>query len=587
MQSKRELRLSIYRGDYMKHRSIGSTRRGVAVALISLAFVAAACGSTKSADAPTTVATTAATATTAAPAPATTVAKPVETTAQTAITTAPPAPTTTVAPADKPVLGGELRVGLESAVSTLDPSQQLAQPADKIIALSIYDPLVSFDKDNKFIPFLAESVTAADDLKSWTVVLRKGIKFQDGTDLNADAVVKHWLRMADPATKSPWATSASQQKPTKKDDSTIVFNMDAANVGFINDLTSAMGFIPSPTAVEKDPVGFGLAPVGTGPFKLTKFEAGGDVTVEKNTAYWRKDDSGGALPYLDKITYKPIPDTSKRLQALQNGELDLINTADTNTVVAAEKAKLKVQRVTGSSSTNLLFNNSKPPMNDPLVRQAVAYATNRDDINQIVYQGARVPAYSVFATNSPYFNPAATQPKFDLAKAKELVKQYGKPLTIKLECIPTPEAAQIFDVVKTQWEAAGIKVDYKEQEQGAYVGRIFGKVGDYDTACFRTNQFVEPDQIRSGYATDDKSNLIFYSNPEVDKLFNDGKATADFTKRKAAYDKIQEILVKDVPGIVLVYDLAGNISSQNVYGIPNPEASALGAIKLATVYIKK
>ena len=167
------------------------------------------------------------------------------------------------------------------------------------------------------------------------------------------------------------------------------------------------------------------------------------------------------------------------------------------------------------------------------------------------------------------------------------MKEYGKPLTIKVECIPTPEVAQIFDVVKTQLEAVGIKVDYKEQDQGAYVGRIFGKVGDYEIGCFRTNQFIEPDQVRSGYATEDKNNLIFYSNPDVDKLFNEGKATADFAKRKAAYDKIQTILVTDIPGIVLIYDLAGNISSQNVFGVPNPEASALGAIKLATVFIKK
>jgi peptide/nickel transport system substrate-binding protein len=572
----------------MKKHSIANTRNRTFIAgLVSMAFVAAACGGSKSSTTETTAgAATTAAATATSEGPATTVAKPVETTAVTAITTAAPT-ATTVAAGEKPVLGGELRMGLESAVSTLDPGVGVAQPTDKIIALAVYDPLVSFDKDNKFTPFLAESVTAADDLKSWTVVLRKGIKFQDGTDFNADAVVAHWLRMADPATGSTWATSAGQQKPAKKDDSTVVFTMDAPNVGFINDLTTAMGFIPSPTAVAKDPKGFGLTPVGTGPFKITTFEAGGDIVVEKNANYWRKDDAGGALPYLDKITFKPIPDSSKRLQALQNGELDLINTADTTTVIAAEKAKLKVQRVTGSSSGNLLFNNKKEPLTDLKVRQALAYATNRDEINEVVYSGARVPAYSVFATNSPYFNKDATQPKFDIEKAKALLKEYGKPVSLTVECIPTPEVSQIFEVLKNQWEAAGIKVEYKEQEQGAYVARIFGKVGDYQVGCFRTNQFVEPDQIRSGYTTDDKNNLIFYGNPEVDKLFNEGKATADFAKRKASYDKVQDILVKEVPGITLIYDLAGNISSEKVFGIPNPEASALGAIKLATVFIKK
>jgi peptide/nickel transport system substrate-binding protein len=575
----------------MKNRSTGSSRNRVFTAgLLSMAFVAAACGgSSKSSSSPTTAAGTAATtaaATATSEAPATTAPKPVETTAQTAITTAA-TPATTVAAGERPVLGGTLRVALESAVSTLDPAQQLAQPADKIIALSIFDPLVAFDKDNKFVPFLAESVTAADDLKSWTVVLRKGIKFQDGTDLNADAVVKHWLRMADPATGSPWATSAGQQKPSKKDDSTVVFTMDSPNIGFINDLTTAMGFIPSPTAVAKDPAGFGLAPVGTGPFKVTKFEPGGVVEVEKNAAYWRKDDAGGALPYLDKITFTGIADTQKRLQALQNGEFDLINTADTSTVVAAEKAKLKVQRVSGSSSTNLLFNNQKAPLDSPLVRQAIAYATDKDSINTLVYDGARIPSYSIFALDSPYLNKNATTPKFDLEKAKALVKEYGKPIEITAECIPSPEANNFMDLLKQQWEAAGMKVTLKSQDQGAYVARIFGKVGDYQVACFRTNQFAEPDQVRSGYVTNDKTNLSFYSNPEVDKLFDEGKASADFAKRKAAYDQIQVLLIKDLPGITLMYDLAGNITSPNVFGLPNPEASALGAIKLAGVFIKK
>jgi peptide/nickel transport system substrate-binding protein len=363
--------------------------------------------------------------------------------------------------------------------------------------------------------------------------------------------------------------------------------MDAPNIGFINDLTTAMGFIPSPTAVAKDPAGFGLAPVGTGPFKVTKFEPGGVVEVEKNAAYWRKDDAGGALPYLDKITFTGIADTQKRLQALQNGEFDLINTADTTTVVAAEKAKLKVQRVSGSSSTTLLFNNQKAPLDNLLVRQALAYATDRDTLNTLVWDGARIPAYSLFALNSPYFNKNATTPKFDLEKAKALVKEYGKPIEITAECIPTPEGNNLMDLLKQQWEAAGMKITLKSQDQGAYVARIFGKVGDYQVACFRTGQFAEPDQIRSSYVTGDKNNLIFYSNPEVDKLFDEGKASADFTKRKAAYDKIQELLIKDVAGVTIMYDVAGNITSQNVFGLPNPEASALGAIKLAGVFIKK
>ncbi len=575
------------------HCSIVSNRRSkFAAGFLSLAFVAAACGSSgKTATTPTTAAgaatTTATTAgpTTAASAAPTTPA-PVVTTAQVAVTTAA-VTTTAAAPAEKPTVGGTLRVALESGISTLDPAQSLAQPADKDVALSVYDPLVAFDKDNKFVPYLAESVTASDDLKTWTVVLRKGVKFHDGTDLNADAVVAHWKHMADPATKSPWQNSAADEVPSKKDDSTVLFTLAKPSIGFVNDLTTAMGFIPSPTAVAKDPVAFGLNPVGTGPFKITKFEAGGEVIVEKNPNYWKKDDQGTQLPYLDKISFKGVPDTQKRLQALQNGEFDLLQTADTTTVVAAEKAKLKVQRVTGSSSTTLMFNNKKAPLDDLKVRQALAYAIDRDTINQLVYDGARVPSYSIFALNSPFLKKDVNYPKFDLAKAKALVKEYGKPIEIVAECIPTPEANSFMDLLKQQWEAVGIKVTLKSQDQGAYVGRIFSKVGDYQVGCFRTNQFAEPDQTRSSYTTDDKANLVFFSSPDVDKAYVEGNSTTDFAKRKAAYDKVQEGLAAGLPGVTLMYDLFGNISSDKVFGLPTPEGSALGAIKLTTVYLKK
>jgi peptide/nickel transport system substrate-binding protein len=578
----------------MYQRSIDSSRKHrLVVGLTSLAFIAAACGSTKTASAPTTAAgavTTAGPATTAGPTtaatPAPTTAAPVVTTAQVQVTTA--AVTTSAAPpAEKPVVGGTLRVALESGITTLDPAQALAQPADKDVALTVYDPLVAFDKDNKFVPYLAESVTASDDLKVWTVVLRKGIKFHDGTDLNADAVVAHWKRMADPATKSPWLTSATDEVPSKKDDSTVLFTMPKANVGFVNDLTTAMGFIPSPTAVAKDPVAYGLTPVGTGPFKVTKFEAGGEIIVEKNATYWKKDDQGGQLPYLDKISFKGIADSQKRLQALQNGEFDLLQTADTTTVVAAEKAKLKVQRVTGSSSTTLIFNNKKAPTDDLKVRQALAAAIDRDTINQVIYEGVRTPSFSIFAINSPFLNKDVAYPKFDLKKAQALVKEYGKPIEILAECIPTPEANSFMELLKQQWEAAGIKVTLKSQDQGAYVARIFGKVGDFQVACFRTNQFAEPDQTRSSYTTEDKNNLPFYSNPDVDKAYVEGNSTTDFAKRKAAYDKVQVGLAATLPGVTLMYDLFGNISSDKVFGLPTPEGSALGAIKMTTVYLKK
>jgi ABC-type transport system substrate-binding protein len=167
------------------------------------------------------------------------------------------------------------------------------------------------------------------------------------------------------------------------------------------------------------------------------------------------------------------------------------------------------------------------------------------------------------------------------------VKEVGKPIEITAECIPTPEANSFMELLKQQWEAAGIKVTLKSQDQGAYVTRIVKRAGDYQVGCFRSNQFAEPDQLRATYSTDDQNNYTFFSDPEVDKAFLEGNSTTDFAKRKAAYDKVQVGLATGLPGVTLMYDVFGNITSDKVFGLPTPEASALGLIKLTNVYLKK
>ena len=394
--------------------------------------------------------------------------------------------------------------------------------------------------------------------------------------------------MVDPAAKSAWAKTAAEHGiPVAQDDLTVVWTMAKPYVAFINDIAGSMGYIPSPTAVAAAGANFGLAPVGSGPFVIDTFEAGGRITVKKNANYWKKDEAGNALPYLDGINFIPIPDSGERLQALSSGDVDLIQTADTSTVVSAEEKGFAIQKVSGSSSTVILLNNNAEPTNDPLVRRALAAATNRQEMNEVGYKGAREISLSAFAPSSPYFNADAQQPGYDPALAQQLLEQYGKPVNIVLECINTPEADALLQVVKENWEAVGITVTLKSQEQGAYVARMFSKKGDYQAACFRTGQFIEPDQWRSTVGTNETSNLTFYSDAKVDELLATGASTADFEARKAAYFEAQKIVSEAVPAITTLYDLFGNIyNGDKVAGLPTPEGNALGALKLAYVFIK-
>jgi peptide/nickel transport system substrate-binding protein len=416
--------------------------------------------------------------------------------------------------------------------------------------------------------------------------LPTGVTFTDGTPFNADAVLAHFKRQKDPATNCTCKADVDHiASVTKTDDTHVVFQLDTAQVAFGALLAGTNGYIESPTAIAGEGADYAKKPVGTGAFKLTEFVPGDHFTLVKNPNYWKKDKAGNALPYLDSIIFKPIPDSKVRLQALKNGDVDMMQTADSGTVKQAIDAGLQVQKVSGSSSTIILLNNTQPPFDDVRIRQAASAAIDKQFINTVAYSGVRQVSASAFATSSPYYKNVG-DPGFDLAHAKQLLADYGKPVNVTLECIPTPEAQQILQIVQQQWQAAGFKVTLKTQEQGAYVNEIFGH-RPYQAACFRSNQFPDPDQLYNSLHSGSNLNLINYSSPSSDKDLETGRQNADFATRKAAYDDLQVQLAHDVPAISLLYDLYGNISTHKVHGVPTPEADSLGAISPDALWLSK
>jgi peptide/nickel transport system substrate-binding protein len=495
-------------------------------------------------------------------------------------------PDTTEEPDRAPTKGGELTFATESDVATLDVGAAL-QPADKLITLGIFDPLMTYDA-GELVPFLAASLEASEDLRTYELALRPDVTFHDGTPLDADAVVKHFDRLKDPATGCPCQDQVgiieSMEAPDGPQGLRVTFHLATPSVGLPDLFAGSSGYIESPTAVARLGAGFKNAPVGTGPFTLAEFSPGERVVLAAYPAYWGTDDDGVQLPYLDKLTIVPIPDSGQRVAALQTGQIDLFQTADSGTIAQAEETGFEAQKISGSSSTILLFNNAKPPFDDVRARQAVAYAINKDLLNERLYSGVRTPSYSAFAPDSPYFNPDAGTPRYDPERAEELVEELGG-LDFTIACIPTPEADGILQLVKQMGEQVGMDITVETQEQGAYVNRIFAKGGDYEAACFRSAHFVEPDAWRPTVTTDDANNLIFYSNEDVDRLLDEARSTADVEERKERYRRAQEIAGEEVPSLTTLYDLFGNVYDPEKVGPPPPgEANSLGAIKPGLLY---
>ena len=477
-------------------------------------------------------------------------------------------------------LGGELVFGLEAEVRTLAPGEA-AGPAEVTVALGIYDPLLTY-VDGKLEPFLARSVESNDDLTEYTVTIRDDVTFHDGTPLNAKAVVEHFERLKDPATRCPClatiAQVASMETPDGPEGFTVVFNLSAPNVAFPDLLAGSSGFIESPAAATAG-IDFATDGVGTGPFQLASYAADERIVLVANPDYWGVDEQGTPLPYLDRITFVPSTDSGQSVAALEKGHLDLFQAADPTAIWHAEEAGLTAQKTSASSSLMILMNNSKPPFDDIRARRALAHALDKDLINARAYDGVGVPSYSNFGIESAYHNPNAAAPEYDPDRAVELVNELNG-LEFTIDCIRSPEADVVLPIIEQLGSDVGMSITVEVQDQHGYVDRMYAKGGEYEAACFRNPDFIEPDAIRHGLTTADPGNLVFYSNEKVDELLVDASRTIDFERRKESYDRIQEILAAEVPLLTIVYDVFANVYNDRRVGQPpDSEPGSRGAIK--------
>ena len=504
-------------------------------------------------------------------------------------------PTGTPAPADfnqpsftgSPRTGGSVTIGVEANVASLDPAGNLIQVSDIDTGLALYDPLVSFDDKGNFGPALATKWTNSADLKTWTITLRTGVTFGDGTPFGPDAVVKQYERLKDPATQCACIADVSLISAVKATGpSTVTFTLTQPNAFFVSALAKPTAYIASPTAVAKWGKDYARHPVGTGPFELKSYDP---LVLVRNPHYWKKDAKGRSLPYLQQITVKPITDNQVRLQSLESGAIDLMQVGDTATIInALATKKFTVQKITGSASTTLSFNNRKPPFSDVRLRQAVAYAVNRDEINQVLYKGALQPAYSSFSITSPYYDANAGWLKYDPAKAKQLVaaaKADGEPTSFTLTCVTSDQSRSLLAIVKRQLAAVGLNADLTFVDQGAYVNQLLGAAHDYTMGCSRNGATVTPDLYDGWYSTG-ANNAEGFNDKKADSIMVAIRKTTDPKQLVTLAGQLQHELGTQVPGFPLVYDLFANVATTSISGLNRPEPNQLGAIQFAYLYRK-
>ncbi|MFC4076119.1 ABC transporter substrate-binding protein [Salinithrix halophila] len=487
--------------------------------------------------------------------------------------------------------GKTLIWGRGADTKSLDPAQVTDGESMKVTK-NIYETLVDYKEDNTEVePALAESWKTSKDKKTWTFKLKKGVKFHDGSDFNADAVVLNFERWMDK--KNPYHKGGDFpyysymfggykgdkghiiESVNAVDEYTVAFKLKEPQGPFLANLAMPSFSIASPKAIKKDPEGLNKNPVGTGPFKLEKWKKNDTITLTKNEDYWQK-----GLPKLDKVIFKSMPDNSARFTALQSGEIDImdgLNPDDAKTVKRNDKLVLHEQQ--GMNVGYLAFNVSKDtPLKKKKVRQALNHAVNKKAIIKSVYAGLAVPAVNPMPESIWGFNKEINDYPFDLDKAKKLLEEAGYKKGFKLELYAPsdprpymPDGRKVAEYIQSDWKKIGVDLKIVSYDWQTYLEKT-GK-GEHEAALLGwSGDNGDPDNFlyvlldKDNTRTPDAGNISFYKSDRLhDKLIKAQRST-DREERTKLYEEAQEIIKEDAPWVPLVHSTPGIATQSYVKG---------------------
>ncbi|MBA0037745.1 glutathione ABC transporter substrate-binding protein GsiB [Pantoea sp. BIGb0393] len=464
-------------------------------------------------------------------------------------------------------------IAVASTFTTLDP-YDANDTLSQAVAKSFYQGLFGFDKDMKLTNVLAESYQASSDGLTYTIKLRSGVKFQDGTDFNADAVKVNLDRASNPDNHLKRYNLFKYIATTEVvDPTTVKITLKQPFSAFINNLAHPAAVMISPTALNKYGKDIGFHPVGTGPFAFDTWNQTDFVKVKKWEGYWKK-----GYPKLDSITWRPVVDNNTRAAMLQTGE------ASFAFPVPFEQAKLlqgnsKLDVVTTPSIMQryISLNVTQKPFDNPKVREALEYAINRQALAKVAFAGYATPATGIVP---PTIDFAQSYPaiKYDPAKARELLKEAGFPNGFETTLWSSHNhstAQKVLQFTQQQLAQVGVKVKVTAMDAGQRAAEVESK-GQKESGVrmFYTGWSASTGEadwaLTPLFATTSWPpaifNTAFYSNPQVDKDLGDALKTTDRDQKAKLYKDAQDRIWNDHPWIPLVVEQLLSANNKNLSG---------------------
>ncbi len=438
----------------------------------------------------------------------------------------------------------------------LDPTAGAASAIAEVVLYNLFETLTKINSDSRTTPLLADSWTVSDDLKNWTFKLKSGVKFHNGEPFNAASVKFSFERAADKtSTNKDKATFANIESLDTPDTHSVVLKLKNGDP----DLLFKLGQATAVMVEAKSAATNNTKPVGTGPYQLDNWAKGSAVTL----ARWDDHRNAKAVK-LKRVQMRFINDPAAQVAALLSGDVDIFPRVSAARSLQQFQTNKKYQVLIGGSraKTILAINNKRKPLDNVLVRRAIAHAIDRKLVIEGAADGYGVPIGSYLVPGTPGYVDLTAESAFDIAKARALLHQAGvtPPLELVMKLPPTPYARQGGEVIAAMLDKVGIKAKIENVEWAQWLSGVYGQKA-YDLTVI---SHVEP----LDFGNFARLNYYWgYESAEFNTLWAKVQTTTQTEERNRLMGEAQRLVARDAVAAYLYQPTWITVANARLKGV--------------------
>lgn len=451
--------------------------------------------------------------------------------------------------------GGVVRVRRTYDPESLDPAK-ISNATETSITGNLYAKVLEYEQGGVTLrPGLATDWSFNDAGTELTLTLREGVQFHKGYgELTAQDIQAHFERCADPDTGSTQKATLEQmgyEQLEVVNDYEVRLVTDGPSLSAPYMLADDLGKIPSADAVDEKGEDFAFDPIGAGPFQFESFQPNTKTVLTPFEDYY-----ADGLPNLDRAEFLAIPENQTAWSSFNAKESDINKvTSSTRYEQLDQNGSVVLSEAVGLITRFVGFNTQVEPFTDKRVRQAMNYATNKQELLNAVYPGLSIPAKSIMAPDVKHHTADVPTYPHDPEKAQELLSEagFGNGFETTMWVPQISRFTEPAEVFQSDWSNVGVEVNVQIKELGSYVGNVFSEDADVPMFSHSNSQVPVPDLWMANQFHSESvppgSNWWFYENDQVDSWLEEATSTTNEEERAELWANIQSQINEDCPGI--------------------------------------